>query len=142
MLLLPVHLPGHGPESCIPGFCFISILEGFRGFHNVIHINSRSVVQRPPEHAWQIEYESRHQQNDGHPLVVRDHVPQMRLIFLWNVIFEGKIIRASHPAVTVCIIQMIIGEMCRHPTADGISDELLGTHHKSRHHQDGSSIPV
>ena len=47
---LPVHLPGHGPQSLILSVRLVSVLEGFRGFHNVIDIDSRFTVQRPPEH--------------------------------------------------------------------------------------------
>ena len=139
---IPVHLSGHGEQSSILKFSFVRVLETLCCLHNVVDVDARSIVQGSPDHARQVKEQCRNQQNNRHPLVIWDHIPKFRFVFQGYVLLEWYIVRIFHPAVVVGICQVIIREMCGHPTIDGFTSICASTHNNGGHHQNGACVAM
>ena len=58
------------------------------------------------------------EEDDGHPLVVRDHVTFIVFVFFWDVSVEREVVRVSHPAVAVCVRFPVSTEVSGAPAVD------------------------
>lgn len=80
-----------------------------------------------------MEEESLEEQEDRHPLVVKNHLSSVALPLLSDVFLGRHIVRVSYPAVVVGVILVVLREHRRYPAVDRLANELhLADDHRER----------
>ena len=112
---------------------FLGVLEALSHLHDVVHVDARLGVEGAPHYGGQVEEESLEEQDDRHPLVVKNHLSSVALPLLWDVFLGRQIVRVSYPAVVVGVILVVLREHRRYPAVDRLANELhLADDHRER----------
>ena len=131
---------GHRRQDLVLFLGLVRVLEALSCLHDEVHVDPRLRVQSPPHEDGHVEKQGLEEENDRHPLVVRDHVSLVVLVFLRDILVERQVVGIAHPAVVVRVLLVVALEVGRDPAADRFTHVLLrtddhgaGDQHEGRH---------
>ena len=98
-----------------------------RRVHDGSHVDTTALVEEAPDKTWCEDAKCLRQQNERHPLVVADHRTALVYeTFTWNCLYHRQVVSVADPADGVSVVDVAVGELCRTPAGDWLSDELFG----------------
>ena len=130
-----------GPVPYDVEFFTVQDRQGLGSLDEVVQLEAASGGERAPQGARKMEQKRLHHEDNGHPLVVRDHISP--LVASWDVLLVGKIVGISDPAVVLGILFMVVRKVGRDPTNDRFAvHKLHVAHNDAQNDQDGHRQPV
>ena len=109
--------------------------------HHRLGVEAAGLGHEMPDHERHVEEECHERQDEGHPLVVVDHV-LARLVRIGQRVVGGHVVGVGDPADVVGVLDHGAGELRRRPAGDGRAHELRAAHQQGEHDQHAHCVAV
>ncbi len=138
---ITMHVLGHEADGFVSRLQERSQRQSLGCFHEVVQIQTGSIIEEAPYHARQIKKHCLSQKNHGNPLVIS--YAQLRFVFFRDMLFGYRhVVGVGHPAELIGEVLVVIRELGGTPTVDRLAHILLGADDDSENYQNKRGVTM